>query len=304
MVTLHGPTTLGSRRHLGPIALGALFVAGLFAGPAAADIYWATEFSRGKPSLIGCARSNGSHVNPTFISGTGLDVTSLSADGRYVYWGDRATNSIGRGKTNGRGVKRKLIRNAGFDRATYNGLANDGQYLYWAARIDRAYTIARASIDGTGVNTAFMPVEARSLAVGGGRLVWTDFAWVFSANGDGTGVQVVYDDVPTQVAYIADVATDGARAFWTYSTFSPGFDPFKISAAFPDGTGLVEAFVANVGAYDLAADGKYLYWADGENAIGRVRLDGSGLDRRFIRTKEPPYAVAVGAGRRCPSERD
>lgn len=283
---------------LGTATLAALLACATLAGPAGADIYWAKQHFPRKPASIGCARDNGSHVNPRLIRRDGVEFISLAADRRHVYWNDEQ-GSIGRVKVNGRKLRRKFIPNAGVSMYT-NALATDGAFLYWTAP---GGSIARAAIDGTGIDHAFIPgVDAMTIGVGGGRLVWTAPQSVATAAVDGTGVATVLTDLyPVYESSLDAVATDGVRAFWSFGSVDYGshFEGFKISSANLDGTEHVEALVRRVEAWSIAVDGGHLYWADGEYGIGRVNLDGTGLRPKFIRTKDP-YTLAVGPARSCP----
>ena len=85
------------------------------------------------------------------------------------------------------------------------------------------------------------------------------------------------------------------------SDWYPGGDPITgtatIGGANLDGSGMSEAAVTGVESpCGVTADATHLFWANRrQDAIGRVKLDGSGLDNLFIRTasKSFPCGVAV-----------
>src|SRR5262249_19901301 len=70
-----------------------------------------------------------------------------------------------------------------------------------------------------------------------------------------------------------------------------------ISRIRPDGTQLTRRVMPKGNALmGLATDGHYLYFSDCSNAVGRVELNGRGLDPSFIRLPRSacPVGLAVG----------
>ncbi len=114
----------------------------------------------------------------------------------YVYWGEPPTprvfttfGSVYRADLDGTGAQ--FLTEAGMHPL---GVAVDGAHLYWAGPPG---TIARANLDGTGVNQSFItdlnpppgsPIYG--LAVDGAHVYWTsaDAGTIGRANLDGTGV--------------------------------------------------------------------------------------------------------------------
>jgi hypothetical protein len=135
--------------------------------------------------------------------------------------------------------------------------ASGGGYLYWTYNDQ----IGRASLDGTGVDQRFITGAsgAGMLAVSGGYLYWANIGYPRPGAADGGD-------------------TIGRRRL--------------------DGTGVNQQFITRAGfPTALAIDSRYIYWTSWGNArlarehhqrfgrggaIGRARLDGTGVNRKFI----------------------
>lgn len=201
-------------------------------------IYW---FNRGD-GAIGRANLDGSGVNPDFIPSAAAVGTGISVGSGYIYWTDFQNSTLGRANMDGTGattITTDLLNPEGvvvegnyvywtnyleengqvpIGRANLDGtgpvndfilapanqtgkigqIVADSAYLYWGHGPD----IARATLDGANVNTAFAvaPGGNRGLAVDSSYFYWStngDYNSaqpVARANVDGTGVNSAFID--------------------------------------------------------------------------------------------------------------
>jgi hypothetical protein len=149
--------------------------------------------------------------------------------------------------------------------------ASAGAYLYW----DVGSGIARADLDGGGVDESFIPNPLPE-TLGGGIAVSSQFVYFDCYQG-----------------LVGRAALDG-------SDVNP--DLFTIPQPGPE---THEEHRIAVDAGSLAASGTHLYWSSGaipivnerENeAIGRTGIDGGDVEPAFIKTEAPAYSVNVYAG--------
>jgi len=164
-------------------------------------------------------------------------------------------------------------------------------------------TIARANLDGTGVNQNFITGgnTVLGLALDGAHIYWSNDSplpieqTIGRANLDGTGVNQNF--VATGGGSPGGLAVDSGHLYWVNR------GSFTLGRANIDGTGVNQNFVATgVFPEGLAVDSGHLYWAhvnligDGtaaDDAIGRANLDGTGADQNFILGALNPGGVAV-----------
>jgi len=287
------------------VALVTLAVAILaLAGRADAFIYWTNSTGGATPPLgtIGRANLDGTGVNQNFIGAD--NPQGIAVDGAHIYWADLSSASIGRANLDGTGVNQSFIGpgQVGVVPGTFTppgafnpqGMAVDGAYVYWAdSFLDQnnlqTGVIARANLDGTGINDTFIVVEDASplgVAIDGTHVYWTGSNVIGRANLDGTGV--------TQ-GFIAGanepwgVAVDGAHIYWV----NTGNDTIGIANL--DGTGVNQSFIATgLEPEGIAVDGAHIYWVNtGNDTIGIANLDGTGVNQSFITGASTPVGVAV-----------
>ncbi len=116
-------------------------------------IYWTDRDGQS----IGRAQLNGSgaatNVNASLVSPVGLSPGGIAVDSNYIYWGSNNSNpvgSIGRVNLDGGGLMElPFIGGAGYSQS----LSVDSSYIYWTT----GDSIGRANLDGTSVNTTFIP---------------------------------------------------------------------------------------------------------------------------------------------------
>jgi hypothetical protein len=232
-------------------------------------------------AAIGRARLDGTKVDRTFIpvpAGVFGAIGQIAVDDDHIYWtevvahaGLEPSGSIGRAQLDGTGVERQFI--TGFtEGAVPTGLAVDANHIYWSQN------------GGIRPNTTQIPAIAR-------------------ANLDGTGVDRVFIPFPSGSAPEA-VEVDAAHVYWINSR-PEAFSPETIGRANLDGSGVEQSFIDGFAAdtnrpVDLAVDAGFLYWADQgvqefSGMIGRADLDGANVDQGFITParRANPEGVAV-----------
>ena len=182
-------------------------------------------------------------------------------------------------------------------------------YVYWAnistSSIIHGGTasIARANLDGSGVDQGFIsdavggpPLGGFAIAVDAEHIYWTDpdAQTIGRANLDGSDVDRSFISGASFLGYVPEgVAVDASYIYWTNAAIG------TIGRANLDGSGVNRRFVT--GASDpggVAVDAGHVYWASGGGGIGRANLDGSGVEQSFVTVGgcvPSPTAVAVNA---------
>ena len=287
------------------VALVTLAVATLaLAARADAFVYWTNSGSNFTGS-VGRANLDGTGVNQSFIRAD--NAQGVAVDGAHIYWANLDISngsSIGRANLDGTGVNQNFIGTG--DPPTFPGASNpeemavDGAHVYWADSFRTNFltgVIARANLDGTGVNQNFIVVSDAvplGVAVDGAHVYWTGANVIGRANLDGTGVNQSFI---TGANGPWGVAVDGAHIYWVNTPSG------SIGRANLDGTGVNQSFItgdpANV-PEGVAVDGAHIYWANtegggGGGTIGRANLDGTGVNQSFITGATYPVGVAVDA---------
>jgi hypothetical protein len=241
--------------------LAGVFVVLLALAPrAGADIYWANESYLLDDEItpgIGRAHLDGSQVNPSFITGAGLPSGGIAVDGGHVYWTNWA-EWTGFGPT---------------------------------APPPMQSTIARANLDGTGVEPSFIASGySGAVAVSASHVYWTGSPnSIGRANLDGSDVDP---------SFIADagtnpggVAVDAGHVYWTNppaSAFDPHAvptEPGSIGRANLDGSDVDPSFIADAGTNPggVAVDAGHIYGVEfNESEIARAKLDGTNVDHSFV----------------------
>ena len=286
------------------VALVTLAVAILaLAGRADAFVYWTNSAGGTDESgSIGRANLDGTGVNQGFIGAT--DPHGMAVDGAHVYWAGASV--IGRANLDGTGVNQSFIGTGfgGISPGAFNPqqMAVDS-HVYWADSFRDQNNrlvgvIARANLDGTGVNDSFIVVNdaaSNGVAVDGAYVYWTGANVIGRANLDGTGVDQSFI---TGANEPWGVAVDGAHIYWVNAGNG------TIGRANLDGTDVDQSFITGDPATEpegIAVDGAHIYWANsqggtgGAGTIGRANLDGTGVDQSFITGVSSPLGVAVDA---------
>ena len=143
------------------------------AGQASAFIYW----TDGNAGTIGRASSEGSHVEPAFITGADAPC-GVTADDEFIYWAESA-GTIGRARLDGTHVNHSFITGP----YLWCGPSTDAGQLYWAVakntNAGRVGSVGHASASGVGVNENFIQDPfgwAIATASFDGYLYWTNFS--------------------------------------------------------------------------------------------------------------------------------
>jgi len=264
--------------------------------PTGADaaVYWGLENGMGIANLDGTsvqvpimAGSSYHALNPGFPCG-------VAVDGSHLYWASTTAGTIGRANLDGSAPDESFVDGLSFP----CGVAVDGLHLYWAD-VDTGM-IGRANLDGSGVERGFVVGGNRpcGVAVDGSHLFWGNRLGdsIGRANLDGSAVDQVF--VPGAKAPCG-VAVTQSHVYWGSppESFSGGG---AIGRAAIDGSAVENSFISEVGEpWAVAVNGTHVYWTDqgwrnflgGGNpykdlpgAVGRARLDGGEVNRRFIPT--------------------
>ena len=200
--------------------------------------------------------------------------------------------------------------------------AKGADAIYWGrnASPSTSSAIAKANIDGTGVNPNFIPVGSTvgGLAFNSTSVFWAGPNGVSSANLDGTGSstllysgpsapglsidgQYFYDGGATSAIGRASLDGSGMNtSFISTGTYNPTYTAVNashiywsgpgpgggaIGRANIDGTGVNLTLISGLSSspQGIAIDGSYIYWTNtGGTTIGRANLDGTGVNQSFI----------------------
>ena len=244
-----------------------------FQASASADVYIASQ----TPARVYVAPITGGTYSSSFSC---VPCTGVATDSHYLY---TATGSYIR--------RTDLVTNAQSilvgGLSSPSSLAVDADHIYWVDGLRRA--IGRASLDGSVVDRTFIPwtggTAPSGLAVDAGHIYWTSAAnrSIGRASLDGSDVDpyFMYAWSPTSDGP-SGIAVAGGRIYWSAgpAIFAGSLDGYLEDILYWGyGSGTV--------IRTIAVDGTYLYfsWRDpyfSTNTIGRVALDGSGYDERFV----------------------
>jgi virginiamycin B lyase len=257
---------------------------------APAALYWGHDRS------IGVANLDLSTVTNSLTGGfEARSTVGLAVDSSHLFFAVASNDgSIGRADLDGTSADEAFISGLEFP----SGLATDGSHVYWADRLTNL--IGRAGLDGSGVQRGFIGGADHpcGVAVDGGHVYWSNLEGgsIGRANLDGSQVE---QDFISGVTRPCGVAVTGSHVYWT-SLAEGAFDPGSIGRA-PIGGGPAENdFITGIyEAFSLAANSTHLFWTDEgwENfqgggdpttalpgAVGRARLDGTEVERRWLPT--------------------
>jgi virginiamycin B lyase len=179
-------------------------------------VYWATP----NKGTIGRAKLDGGEVKESFISGLGRP-RWLAADSKYLYWSDLhggkdGKGTIGRVELSGANPEPEFIADA----SGPQGLAVSASKVYWASEGSPAHSIARANIDGSGI-------EAEWHLVGGGEFpqgVAVDASHVYWGTNNGVsgvlrridldGANEIAKGILGKLAEVRGIAIDAGHLYW------------------------------------------------------------------------------------------
>jgi hypothetical protein len=155
------------------------------------------------------------------------------------------------------------------------GAGQADAYIYWTNF--SGHTVARANLDGTGVNQSFIAVTGggpAGVAVDGSHIYWAnaDAGTIGRANLDGSGAQqnfITGLSTPTGVAVNASYIYWGNKGTDTIGRADLSGAPSSVNTSF------VTSPVS--GPDGVAVDGSRVYWANngtGADSIGTAPLAG------------------------------
>ncbi len=294
------------------VALGlfaAFVVLGFSAGPADADIYWASLTGFGvnftnQETYIGHANQDGTGVNSQFAPGA---PHGLVVAGEYLY--GTLGPSIAREKINGTGIEPEFIVLPGEVKdaqgeyrgeSTFSKLAVEGEYIYWASchivtsgPLEGTFAeegeIGRAKLNGTEITPNFIRDDSglddnciHAVAADEKHLYWSRVGGsIARANLNGTGVELEYAKGVT--GDISGLAVNARHIYWNTLEMD------ELGRANINGGEVNNSFIKLAGSKldgGLALDEQHLFWA-AETVIGRANLEGGEVEEAFI-----PNAVA------------
>jgi hypothetical protein len=208
-----------------------------------------------------------------------------------VYWGEPLAGSIGRSNNDGSGVENGFIPTGGKPIA----VAVNSTHIYWAN--ESAGTIGRANIDGTAIEPSFITgiKEPRGVAVNSSSIFWASFGGdeIGRANLDGTGKNL---GLVTAAGSACSIAIDSGHIYWG----DAGLNSYIARASLPGNSKEVEW--VSLGTYipcSIATNSANVFFGNlgflggFSHEIGRVNIDGTGLDKSIIGEADGPCGLTV-----------
>jgi hypothetical protein len=275
-----------SRRRIMAYVLAGMVAMVAIPTTASAYIYWPHNRAPASDGAIGRANVDGSAPNPSLVTGTDA-VAAVAVSGTHVYWTHftpGATGSIGRANLDGSDADRNFI--TGLNRP--RGIAIEGTHIYWTD-FGRS-SIGRANLDGSGVNQDFIkgpvghghpPSHPTALAVDQDHIYFSDpaFAVLVIARINGKGPWLIREI--RGIGTVTGIAVNHAHLYWSWACTNPNVDcarPRGIGRMNLDGTGLDRNFI-QAPASGVALDARHIYWATkNENDSERGRIGRADLD--------------------------
>jgi hypothetical protein len=251
------------------------------------------------------ANLNGSGLESGFIPKLSTGVLGVAVSTQYVYFAGEQ-GLIGRASLSGGDVDSDLFRIPQPAPGLYEPVEVDaislvvaGGHIYWSSSES---SIGRASVDGGGIEPAFIKTEARvsALAVDASQIYWATERDIGRANLDGGGVEP--DFIPLGAGTADGVAVADGHIYWTV------FGGHSVGRANMDGRGVDPYFITGLDfVSDATVGGSYIYWQAREHEfglgrvwIGRANLDGGDVRKTLInvtKTKDGMLAAnALGPG--------
>lgn len=217
------------------------------------------------------------------IDGTGSQATigsvsggvEIKASGNYVYI---SYGSVRRINTNGTGLT--TLRTV----ADQYGIALDGGYIYYGYEYTRK--IGRMNLDGSGANDSWLDYSSNTSAPFSGQMVVVNGNIYFGGGNNSQGKTIwkvpVSGGTPThfitdadQTAGIRGIDSDGTYLYWSDRVG-------EIGRVALDGSDFNDNWVSGLSTnWGLQVADDYIYFIHW-NYIGRIRRDGTGLERTWV----------------------
>ncbi len=158
-------------------------------------------------------------------------------------------------------------------------------FVYWSEASPNS-AIGRAKINGTALNTKFIPGlnNPTSVAVDSKYVYWTDKGTNMIGRANLNGSAPLPNFITTGINNPSAIAVTASGLYWANGDNTIGH-------ANIDGTNPVgNLFTSPSGSCGLAADSSFLYFINGgNNKIGRSTFDGGTVDPNFISTPPPAF---------------
>lgn len=211
-----------------------------------------------------------------------------------IYWVN--SDSIGRMNLDGTNPSPGLIFSYSRPLRSPCGLAVDGSHLYWAERANDS--IGRSNLDGNDREYGFISGadEPCGVAVDSGHVYWANEGGNSIGRASLNGTDVEQEFVP-EVTHPCGVAVNDEFLYWA-GYGAVGYVGRALRAGGNRGPNVAEFGTSlDYGLCGVAADDEHVYWGGFGDAIGRVGVDGSDPQPRFITGVQSPCSIAIGDGR-------
>jgi Bacterial Ig domain len=168
-------------------------------------------------------------------------------------------------------------------------------FVYWTNFAGDS--IARANLDGSGANQAFLSaINPCGVAVDGAHIYWANqsgsapLGTIARANLDGSGVNQSFI---TGANNPCGVAVNESHIYWG----NRGVGGTTIGRANLDGSGANQNFITGLNRpNDVAVNATHIFWAEPlDSTIGRANLVGGGVNQTFVNVLGTPDGVAVNS---------
>ena len=223
---------------------------------------------------------------------------SVTAGGGSLSETSAAADEDGRAETtltlgSERGVNSVQASVSGVDPVTFNTNI-EPKILVAVANRPVMYWIDSGMLSGlTGAKAAKIAESANGVAVGGGKVYWTEQTGesggtVNSANLDGTDVTELASIFATPIGIAVNAA--GSKLYWTNASG-------RIQSANLDGSGIKNVMQNLSDPTDIVVSNGFIYWTEGGNSVRRVNISGQKIAIDVAVNLDSVGGLAVGGGK-------
>ena len=224
---------------------------------------------------------------------------TVTAGGGSLSETSAAANANGRAQTtltlgSERGVNSVRASVSGVDPVTFS-TSIEPKILVAAANRPAMYWIDNGMLYGlAGAKAAKIAEGANGVAVGGGKLYWTEMTGesggtINSANLDGDpDVTELASIFATPVGIAVD--TDGSKLYWTNASG-------RIQSANLDGSRIQNVLQNLSNPTDIVVSNGFIYWTEGGNSVRRVNISGQKIAIDVAVNLDSVGGLAVGSGK-------